>query len=351
MRIVDLSQRSAAWYAWRRNGISASEVATILGRCPHKTRWRLWAEKMGKAVPDDLSRNPNVRRGVRLEDWVRQRVEQRHNDILLPVCCESSENPLFRASLDGITTGGEPVEMKAPHVNTYRDVLANLRASEAYQLYWPQVQHQIYVTGSEQGYLCFLCLDVDEGEPIYVEFKIERDEEFIRSQLIPESEAFWVSIQTGKEPKKDPERDIYVPEGDILAQWQAVADERKRLAVFLENAKSQVANIERRLQEKDQGLVALMGDFLHAEACDLRVVRFTRQGSVDWKALVGERLPTLDQETIERYRRPPGDEQIRIYESSASGRVAEREQEARNDLFAATAREAEPLPKEGVYNW
>lgn len=43
MKIVNLSQRTPAWLAWRAQGVTASEAAVILNRSPYQTPWRLWA--------------------------------------------------------------------------------------------------------------------------------------------------------------------------------------------------------------------------------------------------------------------------------------------------------------------
>ena len=47
MNVIDLPQRTPAWLEWRAGGVSASDVAILLGLSPYKTPWRLWAEKTG----------------------------------------------------------------------------------------------------------------------------------------------------------------------------------------------------------------------------------------------------------------------------------------------------------------
>src|SRR5260364_319825 len=72
MKIIDIAQRSNAWHVWRRRGVTASDAAVLLGRSPYKTLWRLWAEKTGIAVEEDVSRNPFVQYGLCNEDSARQ---------------------------------------------------------------------------------------------------------------------------------------------------------------------------------------------------------------------------------------------------------------------------------------
>lgn len=76
MQFVELDQRTDAWFEWRKNGITASESPVIVGLSPYQTPWRLWAEKTGFMERPDLSKNPNVQRGVLLEDAVRERIAQ-----------------------------------------------------------------------------------------------------------------------------------------------------------------------------------------------------------------------------------------------------------------------------------
>lgn len=71
MTVVDLNQRSEEWLKWRALGITATDIPVILGLSPYKTPWQLWAEKIGRINPPDLSGNPNIQRGVALEDKAR----------------------------------------------------------------------------------------------------------------------------------------------------------------------------------------------------------------------------------------------------------------------------------------
>jgi len=93
MNVINVSQRTPEWSAWRADGVTASEAAVILGRSPYKTPWRLWAERTGVAVAEDLSSKPCVQRGVALEDQARQSFEDRHSTLLLPLCVQSDEHP------------------------------------------------------------------------------------------------------------------------------------------------------------------------------------------------------------------------------------------------------------------
>lgn len=188
MKVVNYKQKSPEWLAWRSQGITATDASIILGKSPYKTPWRLWAEKTGYANPEDLSKNPNVQRGVELEDQARKVVEEEMGDILLPVCIEENDGSIFRASLDGITSDGRPVELKCPSQKVWDEVVEQGENSAPYRLYAIQVQYQILVSGAGEGLLVFF----REGEKI--EFVIKRDEALI-DQLRTECIKFWEMVE------------------------------------------------------------------------------------------------------------------------------------------------------------
>ena len=305
MKIIDVAQRTPEWDRWRAQGITASESAVILGRSPYKTPWRLWAERTGLARPADLSRNPHVARGNRLEDAARQWFEQAYDTVLMPVCGESEQEPLLRASFDGINDAGEPVELKVPSERVYREVEAHGRASLAYRLYEPQVQHQLYVAGADKGWLVFY-LDAQHQRV----FELARDLTLIRA-IVDQGKAFWQAIVAGDEPEKDPVRDLFVPCGSQAEEWTTLAGRYRRIH---EDAKALDADLKRRKADLDAiqtQLVAMMGEALIAESAGLRITRFCAKGSVDYPALLKALLPALEADAVEGFRRKPS-ERVRV---------------------------------------
>jgi putative phage-type endonuclease len=194
MKIIDLRQRTAVWHAWRAKGITASESAVILGRSPYKTNERLFAERTGQREPEDLSRKSCVQRGIAFEDHVRKGFENRHNTILLPLCVESTEHAVLRASLDGLSDDGEPVELKVPTPKTYQLLTAEGEQATAYRLAWVQVQHQLYVTDASHGWLVF---DPWLKDLPPLEYRIERYDDFVGNELLPAALRFWQAITFG----------------------------------------------------------------------------------------------------------------------------------------------------------
>lgn len=306
MRTTDLIQRTPAWLAWREQGISASDAGAVLGLSPYKTPWRLWAEKSGLLRPEDLSSNPLVQRGIALEDQARGDFEERHGTILLPLCGEAEEHPVIRASFDGIDDTGRPVEIKVPSEQTYLQILEQGRASGAYELYWPQVQCQLFVAGAQTGFLVFY-----QGPGVHKEFQVERDLGFIQGTLVPGCLEFWDCVTKKREPVRDPERDIYVPAGGALDTWTALSGEYRKLAADKANLDAQVKKLKAGMDRCESELIAMMDRFVLAEAAGLRVLRYSAAGSIDYHAALRDLVPDLDPARMEDYRRTPS-ERVRI---------------------------------------
>lgn len=297
MKIINLSQREGDWLEWRKQGITATDAVILLGRSPYKTRWRLWAEKTGYAREVDLSLNPLVRRGIENEDKARQAHEKKHDEILFPACVQSVKYPRMRASLDGLRSDGQPVELKCPSKAVWDDVCTYGRKSAAYHMYYAQVQHQLLVTDASEGWLVFWY----EGE--ICEFVIARDNALIQ-ELLALAEEFWDQIQNKREPEKDPERDLYIPEGDEVQQWICAAEEYRLYDSEIQELKKRLADLEGKQKPLLDQMKSLMGEYFHADYCGVMVTRYKVSGRVDYKKLLEDKASSVQESDINQYRGP-----------------------------------------------
>ena len=302
MKRILLDQRSDAWFIWRRDGITASETPIILGLSPYKTPWRLWAEKTGFAEPPDLSKNPNVQRGIVMEDDIRELIAQEMCDIIEPACAEWDDDPLFRASFDGLTSSDIPVEIKAPSEKTFEDVKLNRENSTAFRLYNAQVQHQMLVAGAPNAWLCFFCNDE------LLKFNIERDEAMIQ-KIIDEGRKFRNYIVNRIEPPLDPARDVFIPRDEAAKQWVFQARNYRNLEERLAQLKAEMATIETQQEAVKQSLKDMMGGFVHADFAGISVRHSYQKGRVDYKKALNAALGDAQNvdEWNERYRGKPSE--------------------------------------------
>lgn len=286
MRLLDLEQRSEAWLAWRQAGITATESSVILGLNPYMTPWRLWCEKVGRVQPADLSANPLVRFGIEHEDEVRQLFELKHLDVVMPACGEFDEDPIFRASFDGLTSVMEPVEIKCPSETIISDVKQRELESDACRLYRIQVQHQLMVSGAQHGWLVFFDRTTNE----IIEFVIERDEDLIAEIRSKGREFFDRFVAKRKEPPKDPTRDIYVPKGDEeVARWSRCAADYAAAQEATDALQQQIdaySAIKNRCRDE---LTEMMGEFLHADFAGVAITKRALRGTVNYRDFLQEK--------------------------------------------------------------
>lgn len=300
---VDLGQKTDVWLEWRKLGISASDIPVVLGLSPYKTPYQLWAEKTGRYNTVDISANPNVRRGNRLEDTIRMSAEQQSGHLLVPVCGEYTAWRPLRASFDGVDILNRPHEFKAPSDKQYEDVMANGVASAAYIIYEAQTQAQAIVANQTEGFLYFYreTQAGPEGMMFEITLTVER-----RDEIITAAKQFWHYVETDTPPPKDPERDLYEPLGSTAVfNWSSSADIWRNNNARMKSLKEELAVIENDQKAIQKSLLEQMGEYDHADIAGVKVAKFEKQGAIDYKAFLEDRFPgqDLDQE-LDTYRKP-----------------------------------------------
>lgn len=294
--VVNLVQEGEEWLRWRAGGITATDAVVLMGRHPQKTLWQLWAEKTGYAAEADISRNPHVRRGKRLEPKAREVLEQHLGDILLPVCVQNQRQPLIRASLDGLDSKGHPVEIKAPGDKVWDEIAAEGEGSQAFKQYWAQVQHQLLATLAPSGLLVFY----HETHGIK-EFVVTRDNAFCRD-LLQAIKVFWQQVVQRIPPDKDPERDLYIPEGEEASAWKVQATRFREAELEIQQLKARIKKLEAQQEEPLEAMVGMMGDNLKADYHGVSITRYESQGAVDYRKVVDDHLD-LSQDQLDGYRK------------------------------------------------
>lgn len=291
--IVDIQQGTDAWLDWRKDGITASDVPIILGLSPYKTPWRLWAEKVGRINPEDLSKNPNVQRGHRLEDKARQLAEARYGKILLPLCGEYYDWPTLKASFDGLCDGNIPHEFKAPSQEVFDEVAKLGNLSPSYIMYEAQTQGQCIVAGADEGRLIFYIED-ENGDSSDLDFPIsltiERKEEILSAVKV-----FREYVKTNTPPPIDPERDVYIPStGDERFYWESNAEAWRLNKARIATLESELKALKADNDDIRDKLVQQMGDFMQSDFNGIKVTRFEKQGIVDYKNFLKAKFPDQD---------------------------------------------------------
>lgn len=324
MQIINLDQRTDAWKAWRNNGVTATDATVILGANPYKTQWRLWAEKVGKILPPDLSRNPNVQRGVALEDEARLLFQNKHLTCVMAACGECDVDPIFRASFDGLTPDNEPVEFKCPGEKVLTEVKTEGLKAKTVQMYSVQVQHQMLVARAQKGWLVFY----DSQAKELIEFEIKRDEQIIK-RLLAEGREFYECVTKKIEPAKDPLRDAFLPaEGEERIRWIAAARDFAQADREIEALQNRINELAISRDHAKQSLIEMMGNNALADFAGVSLSRSAIKGRVDYAKLV-EKL----------VGRKPTHEEVESVRSKATERwyVKRTDREVSKDVSDASA--------------
>lgn len=281
MKYINLDQRTDAWLDWRKNGITATDTPVILGYSKFKTRWRLWAEKVGKVQPPDLSKNPQVRYGVEHEDEARSLFQTRHAVCVLPACAEWEKDGRFRASFDGLTPNDEPVEIKCPTEAILNDVRLNGLRCAAVSHYVVQLQHQMLVADAQRGWLVFF----DGQNDDIIEFEIARDQALI-DKIVSEGIAFHDLVVQKKEPDKDPEADLYLPQDADKELWIRAAQDFLSAETEIRRHQEEIAQLHERQRASKETFKRLMGEFSSADFAGVAVTKSLVKGRLNAEKLI-----------------------------------------------------------------
>lgn len=143
MTILELDQGNELWQTWRKAGLGSSDAATIMGASPYMTAEQLMNIKTGQ-VERDRKFNPKLNRGRDLEPLARALYSKLRKIDVRPVCVIHDSYDWLRASLDGLSFDNSRVlEIKCINKGDHLLALNNQVPPQ----YWPQVQHQLLVTG------------------------------------------------------------------------------------------------------------------------------------------------------------------------------------------------------------
>ena len=151
MKILNLVQGTPEWIAARTNYFTASEAPAMLGLSKYKSRDQLLREKATGVTEDvDAAKQRLFDAGHDAEDGARPIVEAMIGEDLFPATGTLVVEGLpLLASFDGINMA----EDTCWENKLYRaDLAQDIEAGEIDDLYWPQLEQQLLVSGAERVY-------------------------------------------------------------------------------------------------------------------------------------------------------------------------------------------------------
>ncbi len=200
MRHDNLIQNSPEWYEFRESRLGASDASVICGLSPHKTAHQLWLEKTKQVIPDWSKNRFAMDRGHYLEPIVRGIAGFHLDKTFVPTCFTKD---FLMASLDGIWEDSEALEIKHA-LKSDHDALILTDPKSIPKKYYPQCQHQLYVSNVSVIHYCSYSINFKkEKNPTKGDLKIVpvyRDEEFLK-KYIPIAERFMESVTNSVPPE------------------------------------------------------------------------------------------------------------------------------------------------------
>ena len=203
-----------AWLKHRSKYIGGSDVACILGLNPWKTNLQLYKEKKGIVKPDDISDNPLVEYGTKVEEHIRAIFALNHPELEISYVpynsWHNSEYPFAAASLDGwsrekATDRKGIVEIKSALITSkaqaekWKDQIPNN--------YYCQLLYYFGVTEFDYADLsAILRFQTSPDKPMYItirDYHIERTDEGVEEDIETIMEAtanFHKALKNNEQP-------------------------------------------------------------------------------------------------------------------------------------------------------
>lgn len=285
---------SPEWHEARRHGISASDVAAVLGLSPWESPYSLWHRKAGTlGAKDD---NPSMRWGRRLEDAIADEFAERHPefDVATVGLIAHSDRPWQLATPDRLLYDGSTL-VSCLEVKTAGDLgeWGGDGSADIPVYYRCQVLWQMDVLGLTEARVALLA-----SGRMYREFIVPYDPADV-TLLRDAALAFLDSIAEGAPPDVDAmsattaalkalhpdleDTEVIVPD-DLADEYEAAREAHKA-------AEDRRAEVENRLRE-------LLGNARYAKRVDGRKV--ATRSVYD----VAERVQTVRAHTVSKLLAP-----------------------------------------------
>ncbi|WP_067097869.1 lambda-exonuclease family protein [Marinomonas atlantica] len=196
MKLVNLIQGTQEWHDFRATKFTASDAAAMLGLSPYKTRTQLLDEKAtGYTEEVTPAKQALFDKGHAAEAAAREILEEDSGYEFYPVTGVSEEYDRMAASFDGQTFN----ETSIFEHKLWNQKLADFIAEheDLPETHWPQVEHQLYVSGS-----CLCAFIVSDGtKDNWIELEYESKPERMQA-VIDAWRQFEIDLATHKPAEK-----------------------------------------------------------------------------------------------------------------------------------------------------
>lgn len=267
--LTDCSQHKLEWLRLRATGITASDVPTVLGLNPWKTRYSLWQEKRRglEGIFEDID-NEAMYWGRALEAPVATAVSEKLGlELTTPDALYQHDTLPLLATPDRLIEGREPLEIKTAG-ERYRDQWEAGLADYAHC----QLSAQMIVLDASYGIAAALV----GGQKLYV-YRIERDP-VLDEQIGAAVKEFWVLVESNTPPALDAGDLEAVKEAhpEVSEEVLELGDSQLELIQAINAAKTTIAEGNRAKQLAEAQLLQFLGNARGARGGQWEVARIRR---------------------------------------------------------------------------
>lgn len=275
---MKIEQGSEEWLNLRKGKITASKLPIIMGISPYQTPLELFEEELGYRPPQTVKKH--MEDGLASENAARTYFYEKMGIQANPDVVFSEENPIFMASLDGISEDRQLIlEIKKNNVDFHEMA----RSGSVVDFHQCQMQAQMYCTGLS---MCHY-LSYRKGDEIIV--VVPRDDMFIEKMVsagldfkrrLDDLDAPELTDRDYEDLSADPELH------SLVRSYQFNAEQSK---LFKDN--------EERLKKE---ILDHIGN-KSAKGMGWKMTKFKTTGRIDYDTILSQHFPDID---LSQYRKP-----------------------------------------------
>lgn len=271
-----LEQGSQAWLDFRKDKITATMIATIMGVNPYKSAYMLWQEILGLRELD--AENDAMRRGKDLEPIALAAYCKILGREMRPAVVTHSTANWAMASLDAIDCKGLHIgEIKCMGKKNHEEAMNGvIQKSHEYQMQW-----QMYVTE------LFECDYFPFSEESNNVMTTKRDQELINKMIIA-AEEFRMMLDTVTPP---PFTDLDYEDKSEDAYWNMLCNMYERHNQQEKCAISEKDKVKNKMIEYANGR--------NVKGANSKFTGYMMQGKINYEV-----IPALKDVNLDTYRKP-----------------------------------------------
>jgi len=221
----------------RKTGFSSSKILAVMGQNPYRSPYEQWLIDTKQLTPEFTdSSMQKINMGHLMEPVIKQLVEERIGKELT-----LDKNRYMHDDYDFLTIEFDALDKEEGIVYEFKNTEHD--KEHILNMYYPQVQSAMAITGYQKARICFLkngwnlqMVDVERDEN-FIEHMIKVGEYYITCvrDMMPPDDAVIADLVApinffeAEEPEEVPELDLEEADRNLLVEWAATKEEITKL--------------------------------------------------------------------------------------------------------------------------